>query len=127
METYDSLDEIQEAYDRLVDLQEDLKEELFGVSDTDWNDVQKRIDEQNRIIESIESAEDLDERFQRERPEQFRERIETFENLYETISEEITERRDELEKELESVDQSMDLLEEYEQEGESSYHLDETI
>lgn len=127
METFDSLEDIQEAYQKLLSLQRTQRNKLFSGGDVDWEEFRNRLSRQSELMETINRSGTLDRKFQENRTEEFRTLMTEFKKLRDELSQEITERRDELEKQFDSLDQSEQLLDEYDQGTDASYHLDETI
>lgn len=125
--TYDTLDEVEGAYRELVSIQKKLRTELRSGDGTDWSSVNDLLDRQQTIIAEIEASGTLDERFQSERPERFETLINDYREGHDEVLQEVRERKDEFEKQFESLDQSEDLLDQYQQSSDSSYHIDETI
>lgn len=127
MGTFESVDEVQNAYERLLKLQTDVRKQLASGEDTDWTLIDERFSDQEDLMEKIEASASADEAFQESRPDRFREIVSSLEELREAITEEIEERKEELDRQLESLDQSMEVLNEYQQDTEGNYYLDETI
>lgn len=126
METFETLDEIESAYEQLLSLQRDLNAEVES-DDTNWDDLVQAIEEQTSLMETIQESNEVDETFRTQRSERFRTIMEDLKSLREKLILEIKNKKDEIKNELDSLDQTMTLLDEYQQETGSSYHLDQTI
>lgn len=126
METFETLDEIESAYEQLLSLQRDLNAEVES-DDTNWDDLVQAIEEQTSLMETIQESNEVDETFRTQRSERFRTIMEDLKSLREKLILEIKNQKDEIKNELDSLDQTMTLLDEYQQETGSSYHLDQTI
>lgn len=126
MATYETVDKVEGAYEEVLSLQRELNRTINS-EDVDWEVLVETIEEQSALMESIQGARQLNERFQNERSDRFTTIMEEIRSLRETLIEEIKERKNEVEKELDALDQSKNLLDEYQQDTGSSYHLDQTI
>ncbi|MFB6347315.1 MAG: hypothetical protein ABEK50_16450 [bacterium] len=127
MATFDTIDEVERAYRKLVRTLKGLRKDLQSDDEVDWEAFDEALAEQDEIVERIQESESLVEKFQANRPDRYETLLEEFETLNEKLSQEIMERKQETKKELDSLDQSEEILDEYDQELGSNYHLDETV
>jgi hypothetical protein len=112
MATFQSRDELINAYEALLKLEEKLHQQLSGEY-VDTDTVDEVLSRQSEIMSAIEEAGDLDRRVRENNEGNVRETLEEFASLREDNRETMESYTEELEKLMDSLDQAHELMKHY--------------
>jgi len=122
MATFQSRDELVEAYLNLLELEKSLSEKLDEAERVEFkgDEILELIETQSKIIKEIETASELDREIWADRNSRVHAIMQDFSRLREENRKRLKEFMEEFEKEIDSLDQAHDLLKYYLQGGRRS-------